>query len=480
MEGNRPSQRDTNQPQKDTAMKAIIHVCESAPGLAALKHNYRGHASRSKPERYFQDSRVQAVVGDTCGIGVVPLKPGKEKSLLELLSGPNGKRIGKSLRQIIFSAEDLPDDKPDGYYAMILAQLLKAAKKWIDKYAPGCRWAAWAHEDREHPHVHVVVENWDYARGKRLNLSPSLLEEMQGMEFCADLGIESGRGSRGQIEAGLVLLSQGKPLAECTYQERIQVQAAVKDNARMAVAAQIESWRKRLDVPLDIVAMQLAMEQDELPEGWRALTRLKNGNLRAKPTVIVGGVSVRLDKFMGMRERLPSLVTQAPTPDTTVVEVVIAEPVLTAPFVEESTPEPTPAPVVADPVVEIHLGTDSVMAEPAVVEPAVVMETIVAEPIVAEPVVVEPTPEPTPAPVVADLVVEIPLGTDSVMAEPVVVEPTVVMEPVLTEPVVAEPLVVEPAVAVQTTVVDPTAKPTLGPIGRPKRRQRPNDPPMEI
>lgn len=282
MESNRPSQRDTNQPQKDTAMKAIIHVYESAPGLAALKHNYRGHATRSKPERYFEDSRVHTVVGDTCGIGVVPLKPGKEKSLLELLSGPNGKRIGKSLRQIIFSAEDLPDDKPDGYYAMILAQLLKAAKKWIEKYAWGCRWAAWAHEDRRHPHVHLVVENWDYSLSKRLNLSPSLLEEMQSMEFCSDLGIESERGSRGQIEAGLVLLAEGKLKSDCIFQERIQIQAAVKDNAWMAVAAQIENWRRMLNVPPELKAMQKALDNSKSSEGWAVRMRSKNGVLYEK------------------------------------------------------------------------------------------------------------------------------------------------------------------------------------------------------
>jgi len=327
-------------------MKAILHVCKSAPGLSALKHNYRGRAIRSKPERYFQESRVHDVAGDTRGVGVVPKTPGKEKSLLELLSGPNGKHAGKPLRQLILSSEDVPRDKPDGYYAMIMAQLLKAAKKWVNKYAPGCRWAAWAHKDREHPHIHVVVENWDYTLSKRLNISPSLLEEMQGMGFCADLGIEPGRGSRGQIEAGLVHLAEGKSEAECTYQERIQIQAAIKDNARMAVAAQIENWRRNLKLPAEIEAMQMALEQGNLPSGWTVRTRSKKGALYRNPSVIIDGVSVRLNKFLVMRDCLPNLeIGSHPTAAHLVVENLpqaVAEFVVPEPVAEPTLERVTP------------------------------------------------------------------------------------------------------------------------------------------
>lgn len=438
-------------------MKTVVHVCKRAPTVRDLKHNYRGRATRSKPERYFQESRVWDVIGETRGVGVVPRGPGKEKSLLQLLSGPNAKREGKPLRQLILSAEDVPPGKPDGYYAMVLAALLKAAKKWVDKYAPGCRWAAWAHEDRAHPHVHVVVENWDYARGKRLNLSPTLLEEMQGMEFCTDLGIESGRGSRGQIEAGLVLLADGKREADCSYQERIQIQSATKDNARMAVAAQIENWRKELNLPPDVEAMQVALEEGNLPSGWTARTRSHKGARYKKPSVIIDGVSVRLNKFLEMRERLPSLASPAHIPDSTVLESVIAEPVMIAPFVEEPTPKLATEPALVGPALAESVVAESVAAEPVVVDS-----------LIAESVVVDTAPEVMPEPQPKSLVNALPVPTSKSssntaaaplvesMPEPVAVD-TVVAKPVVAEPVAPKPEVAEPMVAKSEATPEPAA-----------------------
>ncbi len=344
--------------------KAIVHVCEEAPGIGAFKHNYRGRANRSKPERYFQRSRVHDVIGDTCGLGVVPRTAGKEKSLLELLAGPHAKRKGKPLRQLIISAEDVPPDKPDGYYAMVLAQLLKAARKWVKKYAPSCRWTAWAHEDRKHPHVHVIVENWDYTQSKRLNLSPFLLERMQDMDWCSGLGFESGRGSRIQIEAGIRLLQEGKIEAECEYQERIQIQAARKDNVRMSVAAELEAWCQKHGISPDVDEIRIALERDILPNRWRANTRTGKGGLLRQPSVTIDGITVRLNKFPEMRERLPNRDRGQLPLDDCVLNLLL-EPAL-EPLLEPEVEEPE----AEEAVVEELVAEESVPAGSAADEPA--------------------------------------------------------------------------------------------------------------
>jgi hypothetical protein len=68
------------------------------------------------------------------------------------------------------------------------------AREFLKLYAPGCAALVFAHKDRLHPHIHMVISNSDGE--KSLHWTPNELRRMQSMEWMAkDLQtvIQSGR-----------------------------------------------------------------------------------------------------------------------------------------------------------------------------------------------------------------------------------------------------------------------------------------------
>lgn len=101
-------------------MKTIVHVCKRAPETKDMEHNFRGHASRSGPERFCGENKVTDVCGNTCGAGFVIKSPGFEREMISALSGNNFNHRGRNLRQIILSSEDLPDTSEKEFKVALL------------------------------------------------------------------------------------------------------------------------------------------------------------------------------------------------------------------------------------------------------------------------------------------------------------------------------------------------------------------------
>lgn len=280
-------------------MKGIVHICKGGTGVKDLEHDYRARAKRSGPERVFDESRVFAVLGDARGAGVIMQEPGFERGMMAMLAGPKGCRKGKAVRQAIISLESMPDATQAVFYSA-LGKLPDAAKNWMDTFAPGCRWVAFVHQDRHHPHVHVVFENWDYKHGgRRLDLNPQLLSKMQDMKWCAGLGIESGKGSIGRVIDGQKLDQAGEDLSTAkTWHERVELCAWNAFATRKDAAKELLHWCAEKKPDKTVESLLDALCSGPLPPGWEVKSKTKSGGDLRKPSVKIGGATLRLETFL--------------------------------------------------------------------------------------------------------------------------------------------------------------------------------------
>ena len=279
-------------------MKATVHICRRAPGKGDLEHDYRAKSKRCAAEREFDGSRVVFVAGDLKGVGIVAKEPGYERGMLDALCGPHVQESGRFLRQVILSGEDLTNATKAQYRAA-LRRLMRAAKMWVNTYAPGCRWVAIAHQDRIHPHVHLIVENWDYARENRLNLSPFLLEQMQEMKWPNDPKLISGKGSLQQAKAGKAL-EACDGVTDPTWHQRIELRAWDKFKGDRLVAKTLLNWCKKAKPEKSIDGMVDALELGPLPPGWDLNCRTKGGGRLRRPSVKISGKTLRIDTFLDL------------------------------------------------------------------------------------------------------------------------------------------------------------------------------------
>lgn len=280
-------------------MKGIIHMSKSGTGVKDLQHNFRARATRSSPERSYENSRVFAVAGDARGDGVIMTKPGYERGMMAMLAGPNGCRKGKSARQAIFSCESMPNATVEEFNAA-LGTLTDVAKVWVDTFAPECRWVAIVHQDRHHPHVHIVVENWDYLHGgRRLDFSPQLLSKMQDMEWCKHLNIQPGKGSMGRINKGHQLQQSGMDLSTAkTWHQRVEICAWEAFSSRKEAAKSLLLWCEKKQPEKTVDGLLDALLGEPLPPGWGLKHKTKAGGKLRNPSVKIDGISLRLGSFL--------------------------------------------------------------------------------------------------------------------------------------------------------------------------------------
>ena len=92
------------------------------------------------------------------------------------------------LRHIVISAEDTPSFPKRGTAFEALADV---AEQWLEKFAPGVQVIGIMHDDRNHPHIHLLVANNDPFHGDaRLSWPKSTLKEMQFFEWVAPATVE--------------------------------------------------------------------------------------------------------------------------------------------------------------------------------------------------------------------------------------------------------------------------------------------------
>lgn len=158
-------------------MKVVV-VVKPARGRAyhLLRHCYLTHGrdTAEVPSITGTDDRVIGLLG---GLNEgVPLRSASidSKSLLgEIL--PRKAEV----RHVIISAENQHDPLLRGKSFQALADL---AEQFAEKYAPGVPWIGILHEDREHPHAHLVFRN-ECPNDSALIWDRSALQEMQSMEW---------------------------------------------------------------------------------------------------------------------------------------------------------------------------------------------------------------------------------------------------------------------------------------------------------
>ena len=100
------------------------------------------------------------------------------------------------LRHVVLSAEDMTHaaDRVSAF-----AALADVAEQWLAAFAPSSPYLAIAHDDTAHPHMHLLVANYDQRNDDaRLAWSPSTVSAMQSLNFVSpethqQFSLESGR-----------------------------------------------------------------------------------------------------------------------------------------------------------------------------------------------------------------------------------------------------------------------------------------------
>ena len=100
------------------------------------------------------------------------------------------------LRHVVISAEDTatPESRLGAFECLAVA-----AQAWIKAYAPNSNFLAVSHDDRCHPHIHLLLANSDRSHEEsRLAWSPGTVSKMQSLAFVSESTretylLESGR-----------------------------------------------------------------------------------------------------------------------------------------------------------------------------------------------------------------------------------------------------------------------------------------------
>ncbi len=168
-------------------MRAIVTI-KSTPSspTALMRHCLKPHG-RDADEISCED-RVSAIGGRIEG----GITRDARVDIESLISRHHGR--GKRVKHVVISCQDSEGEAR----AEALAALPGLANDWIKSYAPTSDYIYLVHQDRQHPHMHVLLCNSD---GKKcLDWSPQQLRRMQ--DFKWTVRATSGRGSGKHHEPG--------------------------------------------------------------------------------------------------------------------------------------------------------------------------------------------------------------------------------------------------------------------------------------
>jgi hypothetical protein len=98
-------------------------------------------------------------------------------------------------RHVILSAEDCANVEER---RTMFRGLMAMGKEWARKYAPDTPFVGVVHDDRAHPHIHLILKN-EGADGRCLSWGKDQVREMQSMGWVSEatretFGVVSGRG----------------------------------------------------------------------------------------------------------------------------------------------------------------------------------------------------------------------------------------------------------------------------------------------
>ncbi len=175
-------------------MKTIVTIKRACRfPRALLRHCYLPMGRQDREVEALQESgnRVVGIINGL-DVGTVTQSPATDAKTL-CSNVPAGR---SALRHVVISIEDILDPAARMNAFEALADM---GEQWIQKFAVGASYIGVMHDDRSHPHLHLLVANNDEANGDaRFAWQRSTLKEMQAFDWVAPatkekFSIESGR-----------------------------------------------------------------------------------------------------------------------------------------------------------------------------------------------------------------------------------------------------------------------------------------------
>ena len=174
--------------------RCIVHIGrDTKKPVSLLRHVYRPHG-KWKDEVVSSDRVVAVINGLDAGCPV----RNPRTDLHALLANHHGR--GRTHRHVVLSLEDTYGARNRKRAFLALAKL---ARLYCRQFARDCQWIGVIHQDRRHPHLHLVIANSDGTRC--LDWGRDMLKAMQEITSWAHgVDVVSGKGS------GLVRSSPGR------------------------------------------------------------------------------------------------------------------------------------------------------------------------------------------------------------------------------------------------------------------------------
>jgi len=117
----------------------------------------------------------------------------------------------------------------------------------------------------------------------------------------------SGKGSMARVIRGMKLAETGIDLVEAkTWHERVALCAWNVFASRKAAAKELLLWCVEKKPEKSVDGLLGALLSEPLPPGWEIKSKTKCGGDLRKPSVKIGGTTLRLDTFLGVF--LPKLI----------------------------------------------------------------------------------------------------------------------------------------------------------------------------
>jgi hypothetical protein len=172
-------------------MKCIVKIQPSGKSLRRLlRHVYLPEGRLGREVEPMQSSGNRVVTTINGMVGGLSLKPSLDA---EALAGDVKGRL--PYRHLVISAEDCTNvDERRGMFRA----LMDLAKEFTKAFAPHVPYVMVGHDDRAHPHAHLIFKN-ESEDGRCLQWSKDQVREMQSMSWVSPqtketFGVESGRG----------------------------------------------------------------------------------------------------------------------------------------------------------------------------------------------------------------------------------------------------------------------------------------------
>jgi hypothetical protein len=107
-------------------------------------------------------------------------------------------RAQRNHLSVVISVEKCMDPAE---YAEGIERVRKAAHAWLKRFAPGSKYVLAVHGDKYHPHVHLVVCNWDPVHRRSITFSRRALIFMNSLDWCPpQVGLIPGAGLYAQAQ----------------------------------------------------------------------------------------------------------------------------------------------------------------------------------------------------------------------------------------------------------------------------------------